>query len=370
MTKSTFSTENTTVVSSVSHNNKEEKKDFMQIAQERREADEIAIENSKDRTDFEKSLFRNEKGIVDFENYVFAPVLFPLLAEEVLSGVEKNYSDYKESLLHVLQHCYGYYYMLMTTTDKDRRKAEVKYINEAIEDMNKTSNVNNALYGKIIKLAWRDSDIGSKRISTYGSLLNNAFTKGELIDGRTDDDGRILPEYFSEAVVNSGGISSFSRISKETVLKSEKLKSEGFQTEGEKALKLAKEAVELGEFVADFEDSKTITIKPIDVPSELSELDDGGFAIVLYRRDADHENPIQPLYTSNDIASTDAALRRFYSKLVIDSAPEETQEVILPHKNAELKKIKLVADLLDVCGGDVEALLDQLHVDREKFAAL
>jgi hypothetical protein len=54
----------------------------------------------------------------------------------------------------------------------------------------------------------------------------------------------------------------------------------------------------------------------------------------------------------------------------MDSAPEEAQEVILPHKAAELRKIKLVAELLDVCGGDAEALLDQLHVDRTKMAAL
>ena len=206
MNKSIINTENTTVVPSKSHNNNEEKKDFMQIAREKGEADKIAIENSRDRSEFEKSLFQNEKGIVDFQNYVYAPVLFPLLTKEVLQGAEKKYSAYKDSLLHVLQHCYGYYYMLMTTTDKNRRKVEVKYINECIEDMNKTSNVNNALYGKIIKLAWRDSGISSKRISTYGSLLNNAFTKGDLIDGRT---GRrrtySTGAYFSEAVAKTGG---------------------------------------------------------------------------------------------------------------------------------------------------------------------
>ena len=370
MTKSIISTENTTVVPSKSHNNNEEQKDFMQIAREKGEADKIAIENSRDRSEFEKSLFQNEKGIVDFQNYVYAPVLFPLLTKEVLQGAEKKYSAYKDSLLHVLQHCYGYYYMLMTTTDKNRRKVEVKYINECIEDMNKTSNINNALYGKIIKLAWRDSGISSKRISTYGSLLNNAFTKGDLIDGKTDDEGRILPEHFSEAVAKTGGISAFSRVNKESALRSEKLKSEGFQTEGEKALELAKKAIISGEFIADIEDSKTIPIQPIDVSSELLALEDGSFAVVLFKHDAGNDDSVQPLFLSDDTAFTEPALRKFYSKLVMDSAPEEAQEVILPHKAAELRKIKLVAELLDVCGGDAEALLDQLHVDRTKMAAL
>lgn len=347
---------------------------FLQAKQEKMDrsdvvevsGNEVNVVPSIERSDFEKSLFKDGDN-VDFHDYIDTHELFDALNSEAKNGTEGKYADYRESLLKLLQHCYGYYYKLMNMKEAKQRKLKILEIDSMITDENKTSNVNNSLHAKIIKLTWRGTDIGTKRISTYANLLGNAFTKGELINGETDSNGSILPEYFLEAVTENGGINTFSRISAKSIEKKNELKSEGFDSQGDKILSSVKKAIELGEFIADADNSKAIAIKPIDMTTELSELEEGGFGVVLVKYSSESSDSVEAIYASADTGKVDTLLRMFYSKLEKESIPEIVKPLIIKYKKQELRSIAKAMELLDVNGGDVDKFLDTLHVDKEKF---
>lgn len=193
-------------------------------------------------TDFDKSLFKN--GNVDFKNYIGVQQLFDKFRDEATNGVEVRFADYQQSLLHLLKHCYGYMYALKT--DSERHETDVKHINSAISGLNKTSNKNNSLSAKIVKLAFRDS-VDRKRISTYAKLLDNAWCKGE-VDDYTDDNGAVLPKHFEKIVMSNGGINNFSRMSANAIERAKQLKAEGYNSLSEKKIDALREGFRTKQF--------------------------------------------------------------------------------------------------------------------------
>lgn len=376
MKDTNIDTENTVVNSAHAEPEKSRMQKTLELisqskAESAKSADKVvAVDEIVERSAFEKSLYPNDEAIIDFKNYHFAPKLFNALNKEAKEGIELKYSDYKKSLLNVLQHCYGYYYQLMTTEDKKGRKIDIEYINGVIAGENITSNANNSLHAKIIKLTWRGTNIGSKRISTYASLLGNAFTKGNIVDGVTDKNGSILPKHFIETVTQNGGINAFSRISAKSMKEKEALKAEGFDSKGEKALSAIKDAIKTGEFTADVENSKIIAIEPIELSTEFNGLTDGDFGVVLVKYDSNAAGSVEPIYASTDTGKVDTLLRKFYSKLEKQSIPKVEKPLVIKYKKSELRKLKAAIEILDINGGDVESFLNTIHVDREKLAAV
>ena len=210
------------------------------------EAEARAILNAKEEadalTDFDKSLFKN--GNVDFKNYIGVQQLFDKFRDEATNGVEVRFADYQQSLLHLLKHCYGYMYALKTNSE--RHETDVKHINNAISDLNRTSNKGNPLSAKIVKLVFRDS-VDRKRISTYAKLLDNAWCKGE-VDDYTDDNGAVLPKHFEKIVMSNGGINNFSRMSANAIERANQLKAEGYNSLSEKKIDALREGFRTKQF--------------------------------------------------------------------------------------------------------------------------
>ena len=192
-------------------------------------------------TDFDKSLF--PKGNVDFENYIEVNTLFDKFREEATNGVDVRFADYQKSLVHLLKHCYGYMYALKT--DSERYNADIKVINNAISRLNKTSNANNPLSAKIIKMIWQNL-IDRKRTSTYAKVLENAWCRG-VVDRTTDSKGRLLPKHFEQVVLMSG-IQNFSRETANSIANAEQLEREGFNSLTHKKLCYIDDAIRDGEF--------------------------------------------------------------------------------------------------------------------------
>lgn len=195
-------------------------------------------------TDFEKSLFVH--GVVDWENYKELDELFGLFNSEAINGIDVRYANYQDSLLHLLQHCYGYFYSLKH--DSDRYQRDIKDINNAISSMNLSSNKGNALEVKIIKLAWKGTRIDKRRISTYANLLKNAWCKGKYEEGTTDSKGSILPSRFSKEVKLYGGIDNFSRESAEQLRKQEELEKAGYKSSKDRDIDIVRGAISAGTF--------------------------------------------------------------------------------------------------------------------------
>lgn len=179
---------------------------------------------------FEKKLF--ETGEVDYRTYIEVKRLFEAFNEEAKSGVDIRYHDYQECLLTLLLHCYGYFYTLMTDTERYRKDIEV--INSRIRPFNKNSNKDNSLSSKIIKLVW-NGQLDRKRISTYSKVLDNAWVKGKP-SHYTDRDGRVLPEFFVADIRSHGGINDYSRLSKGELDNKARLEKEGYTCAREKKL--------------------------------------------------------------------------------------------------------------------------------------
>ena len=257
-------------------------------------------------TGWESSLFSNRDKSVDFESYVSPAKLFDALKEGVDSS-EVFFASHQKGLLHILQHCYGYFYMLKH--DKHRHTRDLKWIDSEIQKMNQSSNVKNPLQSKIIKLAWRHADIDRKRISSYANLLNNAYTKGDEIKGKTDGNGCVLPKYFSEVITTNGGISVFSRISKAAIKESKDLRQRGFKNQRERDIHAITEAIDKGEFSM-FGEKEAIA--EIDFREKLKKLGDGEFGVVLVRKNKDS---VEPLYTNADGGLTDSLLLKMYREL-------------------------------------------------------
>ena len=336
--------------------------------------DDTIVSQDSEYSDFEKSLF-NGGDKVDFRDYIDTHQLFAALNKEATENTELKYADYRQSLLTLLQHCYGYYYKLMNITDAKTRKLKILELTSAIVGENKTSNVNNSLHAKIIKLTWLGTDIDTKRISTYANLLSNAFTKGNLVNGVTDKNGSLLPEHFLEAVMENGGIHSFSRISAKSIEKKKELAAKGFSSAGELTLDSIEHAITMDEFVAEEENSVAIPIKPIEMESEFDKLiqeesegeSERRFGVVLVKYDSDAVTPVEPLFVSRDSRNIDSLLKQFHSILEKRSKPDVVKPLVMKYKTKEVRAIVTAMELLDVNGGDVDAFLDTIHVDKDKF---
>lgn len=236
-----------------------------------------------ERTNFEKSLFVG--GVVDWKSYKEADQLFPLFSTEAVDSIEVRFASYQDGLLHLLQHCYGYFYMLKH--DSERFEKDIKGIDDAISSMNISSNKGNALEVKIIKLAWRGVNIDRRRVSAYANLIKNAWCKGQCKNGVTDEAGSILPEKFVEQVKLHGGITSFSRTSSDKDRVVELLNKQGYSSESERKLDLARQAIYSGEFkYAD----RTVEIKPplkfTSKSADLSNLRNGEVFAVMGKWDS------------------------------------------------------------------------------------
>ena len=195
-------------------------------------------------TDFEKSLFVD--GVVDWESYKELDELFGLFGAEARDVVDIRYASYQDGLLHLLQHCYGYFYSLMH--DSERYQRDIKEINNAISSENISSNKANALEVKIIKLVWKGARIDKRRISTYANLLKNAWCKGKYDEGTTDSKGSILPSQFTKQVKLYGGINNFSRESVEQLRKQEELEKAGYKCNKDRKIDIARDAISAGVF--------------------------------------------------------------------------------------------------------------------------
>ena len=195
-------------------------------------------------SEFEKSLFVG--GQVDWVSYIDREKLFEAFNYEAVNTVDVRFSSYQKGLLHLLQHCYSYFYALKT--DSERYSRDIKDIDNAISSMNLSSNKKNALEVKIIKLVWKGTNIDRRRISTYANLLKNAWCKGEVKAGVTDEKGSILPSQFSKQIEVHGGINQFSRQSAAFLRKQAELQKSGYTNSKDRNIDLVRDAIRSGVF--------------------------------------------------------------------------------------------------------------------------
>lgn len=203
---------------------------------------ERSVDGASEITPYESSLFKD--GKVDFKNYVGVNELFTKLSDEAKLGVDVAYADYQTSLIHLLKHCYGYFYALKN--DTERYHSDIKQIDQAIRSSNLNSNSNNPLEMKIIKLAWgHNKNVDRRRLSTYAKTLTHAWCKGE-VDAHTDEYGSVKPEHFFEEVMSYGGVQAFSRQSKTSLHKKAQLTKEGYDNIEQKKRAHLREALTTG----------------------------------------------------------------------------------------------------------------------------
>jgi|GEM_PF-4544976 len=261
----------------------------------------VALRNEKSEivkepTEFEKQLFVG--NTVDFENYIEFSALFKALNTEAIGGVDVRYASYQKSLINLLQHCYGYLYTLKKNSE--RYEADIKEINSAIATSNLRSNKGNSLSSKIVKLAWKGAKIDRRVIHSYSKLLDNAWCKG-TVDIYTDKDGCVLPMFFSEAVMNYGGISSFSRMSQRKIEIQNQLEKEGYSNNNEKNIDVMRDAIKNGEL---FFNEKRVSINSThSFPSNHAfskKLRDGERLCLLVKWDLEKEEFKMVYYYSED----------------------------------------------------------------------
>lgn len=246
-------------------------------------------------TDFDKSLFKN--GNVDFENYIGVQQLFDKFRNEATNGVDVRFADYQKSLVHLLKHCYGYMYALKT--DSERYNTDIKVINNAISGLNKTSNANNPLSAKIIKMIWQ-KQIDRKRTSTYAKVLENAWCRG-VVDSTTDSKGRLLPKHFERVVLDSG-IVDFSRETANSIANAQQLEKEGYTSLADKKLCHVEDAISSGEF--EWNGNKVAMPKPkftfsVKGNASFNSTRDGAVLSFLCKYDEKNENLV-PIYAYGD----------------------------------------------------------------------
>lgn len=259
-------------------------------------------------TDFDKSLFKN--GNVDFENYIEVTELFSKFNEEAMNGVDVRFSDYQKSLLHLLKHCYGYMYELKTNSE--RYTNDIQHINSAISGLNRSSNTNNSLSAKIIKLVWRHERVDRRRISTYAKVLDNAWCKGE-VDNTTDKKGSLLPKYFEKEVLSYGGINNFSRQSANSIQKQKELEAEGYSSLAEKKIAYLDDALTKGTFEWEGKSCAMPKAK-FTIPTESNNQRDGELTLFLVRNDREN-NCLVPTYVFDDAEFINKAKLSFFNAL-------------------------------------------------------
>ncbi len=212
---------------------------------------DLAMAANDEQTSFEVELFTS--GEVDFENYVDPDSLFEKLKAQVQSNVEPGFANYQQSLLEVLQHCYGYFYLLKT--DTDRFNNDIKKIDTAIRGYNRNSNKSNSLSSKIVKLAWQGT-VDRRRISDYAKLIDIAWKKGDYEEHVTDAKGRLLPSHFVNEVTLGGGINRFTRDS--TTKETAALQTSGYKSKEATKIEWARTAIREASFE---KKGKPITIR-------------------------------------------------------------------------------------------------------------
>ncbi len=267
-------------------------------------------------TDFDKSLFKN--GYVDFENYIGVTELFSKFTDEAQNGVDVRFADYQKSLLHLLKHCYGYMYALKT--DSDRYTADIKVINSAISGLNRSSNKNNPLSAKIIKLVWAHETVDRRRISTYAKVLDNAFCKG-VVDKHTDSRGSVLPKHFEREVMDYGGINSFSRQSATSIQRQTELEAEGYKKLSDKKIDCITDAIDKGTFKWE---GKTVSLPKTTktFPTEPNTERDGALTLFLVRNDRKNECLV-PIYRLKGESFIDKAKLAMFDELNAKAKADE-----------------------------------------------
>ena len=307
-------------IAAMSHQSDISKKGGVDILAEVKHRSEKAVRlrnEQKERgiipSDFEKALF--EDNTVDFESYIECDALFKTLNEEALGSVDVRYANYQKSLLHLLQHCYGYFYALKSNSE--RYEKDIKLINSAIASSNLRSNKGNSLSAKIIKLAWKGSKVDRKKLSNYSKLLDNAWCKSRT-NHHTDKNGAVLPKHFSEDVMEQGGISSYSRMSAAHQKKQKALEAEGYDCLGDKQIDLMRDAIQREAFT--YADKTIDLMYSARLPSDndfSQELRDGERICALLKWDLDNnEFRVVDTYRETDKDGVvDKAELTLYNKL-------------------------------------------------------
>lgn len=156
---------------------------------------------------------------------------FDLWAEGVAFS-ESAFANYQDALLAVLQNIYEYYYESRKYPETGLQKQAQRSADAILPQA--AGNKSNDLANKLVKVAWlkheQNSDSAQrralqKRMSTYASAMKNAYKSGEVEKGVTDDNGSILPAKFAEVVKAAGGVSVFSRKSRDELKKTAELQT-------------------------------------------------------------------------------------------------------------------------------------------------
>jgi len=265
-----------------------------------------------DATTWEKKLYA--KGEVFSKQFVESKKLFALWNEGVENS-EVMFANYQQALLYVLQHLYSYLYYIETMYSKDSRVAEKKLLIEAIEQLAKDNDADkeyfksSSVVHNIIKIAYAKQYIKAtkenkrslqKRLSTYSNVLINALTKGEDIKGKTDEEGRIEPQYFQSVVLANGGINAFSRLSKQSIALADELKEKGFESVSEMTASEFKQHISNGEitYLGNNECKHTFLNSSLDKSlDEHLDIEVGEYALALVRKD--EEANVVTLFSTN-----------------------------------------------------------------------
>jgi hypothetical protein len=196
---------------------------------------------------WEQKLYEGEK----FSTLVEEKRLFELWREGA-NFSEVAFQNYQQALLSVLQHiyCYSYQYEKEVDANKQWMSKEVDEALEVFEKRDNEANEGSTFFGKgdfsqkLIKLAFAEIYLKGKasekrslqkRISTYGSVINNALTQG-TVSSQTDAEGKVEPKHFFGVVLAEGGIAKFSRKSQKQIALEQQLKEGGYDSVEEKTV--------------------------------------------------------------------------------------------------------------------------------------
>jgi hypothetical protein len=310
-----------------------------------------AIKENFDVTEWERGLYSN--GKVFSHNFVNSETLFSKWQEGVEVS-EVMFANYQTSLLYVLQHIYSYYYNVETMTLRDAKHDEVKRIDEAVAPLNERDNSNIPLANKLVKLAWakhiEKGTIDRKRISTYAKAMENAFVKGEHIESCTDDKGRVKPKHFMDVVKNNGGISSFSRLSKQQIELNKEIADSDYDSVEERTVAEFKQSISNGVFNELGQDINFLNQQLNEyegLVQNLDFVDDEEFALVLVRND---KGDTKAELVIKDTTIIDTVMLN-QSKRMVDSIKAELNEKYKP-KTDEAKK----AEALNVSKSELKAM--------------
>ncbi|MDO8864141.1 hypothetical protein Q6D67_20860 [Haliea sp. E1-2-M8] len=288
---------------------------------------------------------------------------------------ELAFSNYQLALLKVLQNVYAFYYdtQKQMRATRDITKDSIKRVlGEKVA--RKTGSMENQL----VRIAWLKheeaaDDAGKralqKRMSTYAGAVRNAWTPGEIVEGVTDSDGRILPEKFAEVVKSNGGVSVFSRKSREQLAREQEIKGllleAGCENENEMHAKLVKQAIVEGTFTDDTVDLATgleisVNLLHYEVSEQISkdvDIADGEIAVLLVSN-TDGKKLVRSVLTSEKHAdAVDGLLLHEHHRLRTE-LKEAVKAELDKHKKNVLKgdKKKYYVNGVDFSQAELERL--------------